>query len=38
VQGAASPKRLRGTVGSGGREIKLTTVNGRVEVRRKGDE
>jgi hypothetical protein len=35
VQGAASPKRLRGTVGSGGREIKLTTVNGRIEVRRR---
>jgi len=35
VRGAASPKRLGGTVGSGGREIKRTTVNGRVEVRRK---
>src|SRR5215212_1692617 len=34
VTGAASSKRLHGTVGSGGREIKLETVNGRVAVRR----
>jgi hypothetical protein len=35
VQGTASPKQLRGTVGDGGRRIKLTTVNGQVEVRRR---
>lgn len=35
VQGSASPKRLRGIVGDGGRAIKLSTVNGRVEVRRR---
>ena len=34
VTGAASSKRLRGTVGSGGREIRLETVNGRVAVRK----
>jgi hypothetical protein len=34
VTGAVSSKRLRGTVGGGGREIKLETVNGRVAVRR----
>jgi len=34
VTGGVSSKRLRGTIGSGGREIKLETVNGRVAVRR----
>lgn len=36
VQGSVSPKRLRGTLGSGGREIKLETVNGGVTLKRRG--
>ena len=36
VQGAVSPKRLRGTLGDGGREIKLETVNGGVRLKRLG--
>jgi len=34
VTGSVSSRRLHGTVGSGGRAIKLETVNGRVAVRR----
>lgn len=34
--GPATPHRLHGTVGAGGREIKITTVNGRVAVRARG--
>jgi DUF4097 and DUF4098 domain-containing protein YvlB len=35
VQGRFGPKRLRGTVGSGGRELVLSTVNGGIEIRKR---
>ena len=28
-----SPRRLRGTIGNGGRELNLTTVNGSIRLR-----
>lgn len=34
VQGRFSAKRLRGTIGAGGRELKLDTVNGSIRLRR----
>lgn len=34
VQGSISRKRLRGTIGSGGRELKASTVNGSVTLKR----
>lgn len=36
IQGSISRKRLRGTIGDGGRELKATTVNGSVNLRRAG--
>ncbi len=36
VRGSISRKRLRGTIGSGGRELKASTVNGRVTIKRAG--
>ncbi len=36
VQGTISRRRLRGSIGSGGRELKATTVNGSVNLRRAG--
>ncbi len=36
VQGTISRKRLRGTIGSGGRALKASTVNGSVNLRRAG--
>lgn len=36
VQGSISRKRLRGTIGSGGRELKASTVNGSVTLKRAG--
>jgi hypothetical protein len=36
VEGAISRKRLRGTVGSGGRRLKATTVNGGITLKRAG--
>lgn len=36
IEGSVSPKRLRGTLGGGGREIKLETVNGSVRLKRIG--
>jgi hypothetical protein len=35
MNGAVSDRHARGTVGSGGRAIKLTTVNGRVSLRKR---
>lgn len=35
IQGRFGPKRLRGTVGSGGRTLSLSTVNGSIELRRR---
>lgn len=35
VQGRFGPKRLRGTVGDGGRDLVLSTVNGSIEIRRR---
>ncbi len=36
VQGTISRKRLRGTIGAGGRSLKASTVNGSVSLRRAG--
>jgi hypothetical protein len=36
VTGRFGPKRLAGTIGSGGRELHLSTVNGSIEIRRAG--
>jgi DUF4097 and DUF4098 domain-containing protein YvlB len=35
VSGRLDPKRLRARIGKGGRRIRLTTVNGNVELRRR---
>lgn len=35
VQGRFGPKRLRGTIGEGGRSLSLSTVNGSIELRRR---
>lgn len=35
VQGRWGPKRLNGTIGSGGRTLSLSTVNGSIEIRRR---
>jgi DUF4097 and DUF4098 domain-containing protein YvlB len=32
VQGTVSPRRLRGTIGNGGRELRLSTVNGSIRL------
>lgn len=34
IQGKLNPKHIEGTIGSGGRELTLKTVNGSVELRR----
>lgn len=34
VQGKMSPRKLRGTVGKGGRTLSATTVNGSIELRK----
>lgn len=34
VQGRLSPSRLRGTIGKGGRRLKMTTGNGSMEIRK----
>lgn len=34
VKGRWGPKRMNGTIGSGGRELSLSTVNGDIELRR----
>jgi hypothetical protein len=34
VQGKMSPRSLRGTIGSGGPELELSTVNGPIELRK----
>ena len=36
LQGRLNPRHLRTRLGNGGRQIKLTTVNGNVELRRRG--
>jgi DUF4097 and DUF4098 domain-containing protein YvlB len=36
LQGKMSPQRFRGTIGKGGRQLKLETVNGDVSLRRAG--
>jgi hypothetical protein len=36
IQGRLNPRRLRTRLGNGGRRIKLTTVNGNVELRKRG--
>lgn len=35
VQGRINPRRIRATIGNGGRRIELSTVNGSVELRRR---
>jgi hypothetical protein len=35
VSGRIDPKRLRATLGKGGRRIKMSTVNGNVEIRKR---
>lgn len=35
IQGRFSHRRLRGTIGNGGRELRLSTVNGAIELRRR---
>jgi hypothetical protein len=34
VSGRINPRRIRATIGSGGRRISLETVNGSVELRK----
>ena len=34
IQGKLNPKHISGTIGSGGRELGLKTVNGNIELRR----
>lgn len=34
VQGATNARRLRGTIGNGGRELNLSTVNGSIKLRK----
>jgi len=36
VQGRISKRRLEGTIGSGGRLLELSTVNGGIELRKAG--
>jgi hypothetical protein len=36
IQGRVNPRHLRARLGNGGRRIKLTTVNGNVELRKRG--
>jgi hypothetical protein len=36
IQGRLNPRHLRARLGNGGRRIKLTTVNGNVELRKRG--
>jgi hypothetical protein len=36
VQGRFGPKQLKGTIGGGGRELTLSTVNGRLRLQREG--
>lgn len=36
VSGRLDPRHLKATIGKGGRRIRLTTVNGSVELRRRG--
>lgn len=36
LQGRIDPRHLRATIGKGGRRIRLTTVNGNVELRKRG--
>ena len=35
VQGRFSKRRIQGTIGSGGRQLELETVNGGIELRQK---
>lgn len=34
VRGRWGPRRMTGTIGSGGRDLELETVNGEIEIRR----
>jgi DUF4097 and DUF4098 domain-containing protein YvlB len=36
VTGRVGPRHLRGTIGTGGRELALTTVNGTIRLRKTG--
>lgn len=35
VQGRFGPRRISGTIGSGGRHLELTTVNGSIQIRKR---
>ena len=35
IQGRLSPSKLRGTIGSGGRRLRMTTGNGSMEIRKR---
>ena len=37
LSGRVDPRHLRARIGRGGRRVRLTTVNGNVELRRRGD-
>lgn len=34
VQGRSSSRKLNGTIGAGGRELNLATINGSIRIRR----
>jgi hypothetical protein len=34
LEGRIDPRRMRGTIGKGGRQVKLSTVNGNIELRK----
>ena len=36
ISGRLTPSRLRGTIGNGGRRLRLSTGNGSVEIRKRG--
>src|SRR5262249_29640814 len=38
IEGTFGPKNVSGTVGGGGRELKLATTNGGIEIRKSGAE
>jgi len=36
ITGRVDPRHLRATLGKGGRRVRLSTVNGNVELRKRG--
>ena len=35
IRGRITPSRLRGTIGNGGRRVRMTTGNGSMEIRKR---